>query len=233
MASSYAYRAGASTPNIPGRETAWDVWSLPVSSACRASQAEERQRVDGRGCSGRRVKTSGEGVARVEQCSGVDAAEQRVQVDVPERRHQRVGDGVGSAGETRDRGVDVLDPVAEVEGVKDRAHRRKVRGTGVGIRGDTCDGELRAGQAQQVGHILITDDASDLGGAGTGAVEDVELLRRQRDREAAKGFHNDGRATADLQQRWNANGLGDWIKALGPARKGGVEGGVADAEGVG
>src|SRR4029077_3726445 len=112
------------------------------------------QRVDRGGYSRRRVKTSVEGVARVQRHGGVDTAEQRAQVEVAQRRHQRVGDGVGGAVDTRDGGVDVFDPADEVEGVKDRSHRRKVRSTGVGIRGDTCDGELRVGQAQQVGHIL-------------------------------------------------------------------------------
>ena len=41
---------------------------------------------------------------------GVDTAEQIAQVDVAERRHQGVGDGVGPAIETRDRGVDFSIP---------------------------------------------------------------------------------------------------------------------------
>ena len=70
-------------------------------------QTEEGQRVDGGGRGGRRfgrrggrhVKTTGEGIARVQRHGGVDAADQRVQVEVPQRRHQRVGDGVGCAGD--------------------------------------------------------------------------------------------------------------------------------------
>src|ERR1700748_832842 len=93
-------------------ERTWDVWRLRFGL-----EAEERQRVDSGGCSRRRVPTSGRGVARVEPHGGVDAAKQRAQVEVPQRRHQGVGDGVGSATDARDGGVDVLDPVAEVEGV--------------------------------------------------------------------------------------------------------------------
>src|SRR6202012_1697278 len=52
--------------------------------------------------------------ARVDWSSGVDTTEQRVQVDVAVRRDQGVGDGVGSAVGARDRGVDVLIPVAQV-----------------------------------------------------------------------------------------------------------------------
>jgi hypothetical protein len=40
-------------------------------------QAEEGQRVDGSGCTGCRVKTSGEGVTRIQRHNGVDRAEQR------------------------------------------------------------------------------------------------------------------------------------------------------------
>jgi hypothetical protein len=43
-------------------------------------------------------------------------AKQRAQVDVPERRHEYVADGVAGAAGVRDGGVDVLDAVAEVEG---------------------------------------------------------------------------------------------------------------------
>ena len=82
-----------------------------------ALQTEERQRVDGGGRLGRRrrVETGGERVARVQGRSGVDTAEQRIQVEVAPRRHQGVGDGVGGAIDARDRGVDVLDPVPRLK----------------------------------------------------------------------------------------------------------------------
>src|SRR6202012_3791593 len=68
----------------------WDVWLC-----CSDLQAEERQRVDSGGCSRRRVQTSAEGAARVQPHDGIETAEQRAQGDVPEWRHERVGDGVG------------------------------------------------------------------------------------------------------------------------------------------
>ena len=45
-------------------------------------QTEEGQRVDCGGRSSRRIETTGEGVARVQPRDGVDAGDQRVQVDV-------------------------------------------------------------------------------------------------------------------------------------------------------
>src|SRR6202020_3621231 len=63
------------------------------------------------------VGQTGAGVARLQRRGGVDTAEQRVEVDVAVRRDQRVGDGVTSANGAGDRGVDVVVPVAEVEGV--------------------------------------------------------------------------------------------------------------------
>ena len=63
-------------------------------------QTEEGQRVDGGGRGGRRfsgrVETSAESVARIQPRRNVDAGDQRVQVEVAERRHQGVGDGVGA-----------------------------------------------------------------------------------------------------------------------------------------
>src|ERR1700756_5538098 len=102
--SSYAYRCAASTPNIPGRKGPGMFGYCQSAQPVVPLEAEERQRVDGGGCSSRRVKTSVEGIARVQRHGGVDAAEQRVQVEVAERRHQRVGDGVGGASNARDGG---------------------------------------------------------------------------------------------------------------------------------
>src|SRR5277367_347180 len=85
-------------------------------------QTKEGQRVDTGGCSRRRVKTSGEGVARVQRRNGVDATDQRVQVEVAPWRHQGIADGAVGATGVRDGAVDVLDAVAEVEDVIDRTH---------------------------------------------------------------------------------------------------------------
>ncbi len=121
--------------------------------------------------------------------------DQVAQVDVAERRHQCVGDGVGCAVQTRDRGVDILHPATEVEHVVDRSRCRQgpVNGTGVGERAGvsgyvergtaTGDGELGVGEPEQVRHLVVSDDAADL---GSSAVVDVEVLLRQRQSDARR-----------------------------------------------
>src|ERR1700733_6018153 len=186
-------------------------------------QTQESQRVDCGGRSSRRIQTTGEGVARVQPLHGV---EQRAQVDVPEWRHERVGDGVGRGSGAGDVGVDVLEPAAEVEDVVNRSHCRQIRGRA----GDAVDSELRVGQAEQIGHGLTGVDASNLSGARSGAVVDVEVLRRKRYRTKAGAKAE--RTAADLQERRSSSELDDRVEALASGRKGGVEGGVTDAESV-
>src|ERR1700722_2150707 len=88
-------------------------------------QTEEGQRVDWGGPSSRGIQATGEGVAWVQRQDGVDAAEQRAQVDVPEWRHERVGDGVCRGRGTGDIGVDGREPAPEVEDVVHRTDRRQ------------------------------------------------------------------------------------------------------------
>jgi hypothetical protein len=111
-------------------------------------RTQESQRVDRGGRGGRgfggHIETGSKRSTRVQRRHGVDTGEQRVQVEVPERCHQRVGDGI--SGGTRERGVDVLEPVTEVEDVVDRSECRQIRGGSVAECGGTGDGELRVGK---------------------------------------------------------------------------------------
>ena len=155
----------------PSRQLRVEREAADAESVCRAADSAN-------------VET-GEGVTGVERVRCVEA-EQRIQVDVAGRRHQRVGNAAA-----RDRGVHVLVPVAEVEHVVDGSHRRQVRVSGAPGRVDTGNGELGNGQAEEAGDRLVALDAPQFGAAG--GVVDIEVLSCERQPER--------RSATELQQR--------------------------------
>ena len=179
-------------------------------------QTEESQRVDGGGRGGSRFAAKSRPPVKAAPGSSPDAAS----MPATSESRLRSPNGVTSVSETvsaapadsRDRGVDILDTVAEVEGVvrpiplsEDPSHGW------AGVTVATVNSVLV--KPNRLSHILIAGDVSDLGGARSGAVVDVEVLWRERPHVMPPML---GRAAADIQQRRNTDNLVGRLEALDP-----------------